>query len=444
MRRIKKCKAVKKMRKVIYVSLMSAMLVLLSACGNTEESINKPVDREEVQSRNLTEGLQEEKVEGKEPDEKFAENSADFSMELLKGVLEWDNRQLGANYLISPESVLSALAMTANGANGDTLSELETVICPDIGIDELNMYMRTYNDRLNASDNVSLHTANSIWIRDDGERITVNDEFLQTNRNYYDADVFLAQFDDNTVDDINSWVNDNTDGMIDKLLDEIPNVAVMYLLNAVSFEGEWDDPYKESQITEGESFTNYAGEEETVTMLNGSENEFVSDDSAKGFIKYYKGGEYAFMAVLPNEGVDIYEYVSEMTGEKFLNLYKGRTNTNVSVKIPEFSYEYSVEMNRPLVAMGIESAFDESADFGRMAENESGSFYINRVFHKTFIQLDRYGTKAAAVTEISIKDSCAVLEEPKQVYLDRPFLYSIIDTETGIPVFIGVLNTVSK
>lgn len=443
MRRMKKRKMVKRMRRVICAALATAMLLALSGCGNAEESKNKSVVKEERHSRNLTDGVQAETVEGKESDAKFAESSANFSIGLLKKSAAEDIKG-GSNVLISPESVLSALAMTANGSDGDTLSEMEEVICSGMGIDELNRYMRTYNDRLNASEHVSFSTANSIWIRDDGERIKVNDEFLQTDKNYYDADAFMAQFDDNTVNEINSWVSDNTNGMIDKLVDQIPDEAVMYLINAVAFEGEWDKTYKDNQITEGESFTNYAGVEETVTMLSSSENEFISDDSAKGFIKYYKGGEYAFMAVLPNEGVDINKYISEMTGEKFLNLYNSRTYAKVNVKIPEFSYEYAVEMKEPLVAMGIESAFDESADFSRMAETESGSLYINRVFHKSFIQLDRYGTKAAAVTEAAMVDTCAVIEEPEQVYLDRPFIYSIIDTDTGIPVFIGVLNTVTE
>ena len=301
--------------------------------------------------------------------------------------------------------------------------------------------MYTYNNNLNESETVKFNVANSVWIKDDEEAIQVEDTFIQECTDYYDADIFMAEFDDSTVNDINSWVNDETEEMIPTLLNEIPEEAVMYLINAIAFEGEWETEYEERQIIEDDEFTSFNGTSELVDMLSSTESIFVQDADAKGFVKSYKDGKYAFMAILPNEGVSLDNYISEMTGDSFLSLYQNRQYKDVIVKLPEFTYQYDTELSPYLSSMGMGTAFTEAADFSDMAIT-GNPLYISKVLHKTFIQVDRHGTKAAAVTSVEmVSESCAEYEEPEYVILDRPFIYSIIDTETGLPIFIGVLNT---
>lgn len=138
---------------------------------------------------------------------------ADFGVRLLRESIDEKNT------LISPLSVLSALAMTASGADGDTLTQMEAVLGMDI--ESLNAYIKAYTDALASGEKYKLSLANSIWFTDD-TRFTVNDDFLQTNADYYGADIYKAPLDRSTRDDINNWVKDRTDGMIPKIIDEIP------------------------------------------------------------------------------------------------------------------------------------------------------------------------------------------------------------------------------
>ena len=397
----------------------------------------------QTQSSDLMKDLNAQTVENRELDDTFRSAAADFSIELFRQSAAKE-AAAGNNVLISPESVLSALAMTANGANEATLLEMENVLCGGMDIQDFNSYMYTYNNKLTATEDVSFHLANSIWIKDNPAEIQINEDFLQTDKNYYNADAFLADFDDTTVKDINNWVNTNTNGMISQLLNEIPDGVVMYLINALAFEGAWETPYEEKQVNENGTFTNHLGNEETVAMLGSTESQYITGDHVTGFVKNYKGGDYAFLALLPEEGTTVEEYLSSMDGSSFLSLYDNRSYQDVLVQIPEFTYDYDTELSEPLTAMGMENAFTTTADFSQMADTNTGCLYINRVLHKTYIQVDRAGTKAAAVTAVEMTNEAAMIDPvaPPTVYLNRPFVYAIIDTETGLPIFIGAVNTI--
>ncbi len=430
---------------------LCALIIGVSAvfCGCGKKDVKQDVKEPEysgVEAVSLTADVEAEQVEEKEPDEKFILSAADFSIELFKNSVN-DAVRNGQNVLISPESVLTALAMTANGAAGDTLADMEQVLSGNSGIsiDELNQYMPGYNANLTESEDVTFHIANSIWIRD-SDIINVNQDFLQTDKNYYDADAFTRPFDISTVDEINGWVNDNTNGMIDMLLEEISPNTVMYLINAVAFEGEWEAVYEDYQIHEAGEFTNASGTKETVTMLDSTENVYIEDKHATGFVKPYNGGQYAFMAILPEENIALSDYIEQMNGSDFISMYNNRSYEEVIVKLPEFTYEYEEELSDTLIGMGMGSAFEKNADFSRMAETDTGMLFIGKILHKTFIEVDREGTRAAAVTSIEMNgDSVSIDEEPpKTVFLDRPFVYAIIDTDTGLPVFIGAVNSVEK
>lgn len=424
-------------QKALSLSMITALTLSLCACDNNVQ--NKPAASHE----SLTNTISAEDIEGKEIDDAFTIATANFSLELFKQSAS-DEIKEGKNVLISPESVITALAMTANGADGTTRTDMEHVICGDMTIEEFNPYLYTYNNQLTQSEEISFHMANSIWMKGNSDDIQIKQEFLQTDRNYYNADAFFADFDESTVQDINNWVNTNTDGMIDSLLNEIPDDVVMYLINALAFEGQWEVPYEEDQIEEEGIFTSYAGTEQTVAMLNSTESQYISSENATGFIKNYQGGDYAFLALLPDEDLPLEDYVSSLTGDAFIDMYQNREYRDVIVKLPEFTYDYSTELSEPLSSMGMGSAFQKNADFSNMAVTNTGLLYINRVIHKTYIRLDRNGTKAAAVTAVEVTNEAAVLnpETPPVVNLDRPFVYAVIDTNTGLPVFIGAVNTI--
>lgn len=361
----------------------------------------------------------------------------DFAVRLFQASTED-----GKNTLISPLSVLSALAMTANGAKEDTLSQMESVF--GMKTEELNQYLYSYINALPQGEKYKLNLANSIWFIDD-ERFTVKEGFLQMNKDFYGADVYKAPFDNTTVKDINNWVKEKTDDMIPEILDEISKEEVMYLINALAFEAEWASAYRGNQIRDG-IFTKEDGQKQDVKFMCADENVYLEEENATGFVKYYKDNKYAFVALLPKEGVSINEYVKSLNGENLNRLLTNSLNTTVKTSIPKFESEYLTEMSEVLNKMGMTDAFDgDKADFTGLGTSAKGNIYINRVLHKTFISVAEKGTKAGAVTVVAMGEKTAfVEEEPKIVCLDRPFVYMLIDCESNVPFFVGTMMNLDK
>lgn len=348
------------------------------------------------------------------------------------------------NTLISPMSVLYALAMTANGARGETLAQMEEVF--GAKVEDLNDSLSAYISELPTDEDYKLAIANSVWFKDD-DKFTVEQDFLRVNEDYYGAGVYEAAFDGSALKDINQWVNENTDGMIEEILDKIPEEAVMYLVNAIAFDAKWQTAYEEYQVREG-SFTREDKTTEDTELMYSTENQYLQDDKAQGFLKYYKDGKYAFAALLPNEGVTVSEYVETLTGEKLADILENAEQLQVNAAIPKFESEYGVEMSELLKEMGMTDAFDEEkADFSGLGTYENANLSISRVLHKTFISVDESGTKAGAATAVEVVRETAMempLEEIKTVYLDRPFVYMLIDCKTNQPIFMGTVMSVEK
>ena len=338
----------------------------------------------------------------------------------------------GENTLISPLSVMSALAMTANGADGETLTQMENAM--GVPISELNSYLCNYM----ASQTDQLKLANSIWFNS-SDVLSVREDFLQTNKGYFHADLYEAPMNMETCKTINDWVNTRTDGTIPEILDEIPADAMMYLVNALAFEAEWPEVYLETSVGES-TFTQEDGTEQTVELMHSKESMYLEDDFATGFIKPYKDGKYAFVALLPKDGVSVADYVASLSGAGLQEMLQNAQDTTVYAAIPKFEAEYGADMAEVLKKMGMTDAFDtEKADFSRMGSCEAGNLHISRVLHKTYITVAEQGTKAGAATVVEILCGSAFIPDPKEVTLDRPFVYMLIDCEQNLPFFIGTL-----
>ncbi len=425
------------MKRFLSLSLVFVLVLSMVGCSSAGGEITG--DGERKQSAEASQGS--DLMQGVEPGQiseevvtvsgEKAVTLTDFAVRLFQESLDGED-----NAMISPVSVLYALAMTANGAKGDTLTQMEEVL--GMPVAELNACLKAYMDGLPEDEKYKLRIANSIWLTDD-KRFTVAPDFLQSNADYYGADIYQRTFDAATCKDINTWVEDNTDGMIQNILNGIPVEAVMYLINAVAFDAEWEVPYKEHRIREGE-FTGISGEKQRVDMMHSEEQWYLEDDKATGFIKHYADSEYAFVALLPKEDVSMQEYISALSGESLSSMLTNAQQTKVHTTMPKFESEYSAEMSEILSNMGMKNAFDEEkADFSGLGTAEEGNIFINRVIHKTFITVDENGTKAGAATMVEIVDGSAMLEEFKEVILNRPFVYMIMDCETNLPLFMGTL-----
>lgn len=375
-------------------------------------------------------------VDGLDADAVFVQAQVGFAIRLLQ-----ETAEDGVNTLVSPYSVTQALAMTANGADGDTLTEMENTL-GGVKLDSLNRYL--YTQRINQpdTDDCKLLTANSIWVRDS---YPVADSFLQTNANFYDAAVFRAPFDDTTIRDINRWSDTNTDHMIPRLIEELSPNDQMALINAVVFDAKWSMPFDSETQVRDSVFTAADGKEQKARMLCGDVDYYLEDEHATGFVKKYASGNYAFAALLPEEGMTTSEYISTLSAEGLVKMVTKRDTTPVSIQLPKFSYSYDIKLNDALGNMGMPSAFDEvKADFTRMhTGGPESDVYISYVKHKTFISVTEEGTRAGAVTAVMMANK-GIMMDQKSVILDRPFVYAIVDLRSGVPVFIGTVESLEE
>jgi len=413
------------------IALLLAAALLLTGCGGAAmsgEDLMKDIKPSREQGLISVPESDPELYEGEAWDNA---KIADFGVRLLK-----ESMEAGKNTLISPVSILSALAMTAGGADGNTLTQMEAVLGQSVGA--LNNWYK-----YGVPEDDALHLANGIWIKDD-PKLTVEEAFLQTNADYYGAGIYKAPFDSTTLKDINGFVEENTKGMVTDILDEIPEEAVLYLVNALAFEAQWQEVYKQTQVHEAD-FTTESGEKQAIQLMWSEENRYLENDLATGFIKPYQNGRYAFAALLPKEDVTVAELVQSLDGQQLQSLLANPQTVPLNAAIPKFETEYSAQMSEVLASMGMTDAFDYTlADFSRMGSHTDGNLCINRVLHKTFISVAEKGTKAGAATAVEIVEESAAEMEIKNVVLRRPFLYMILDTESNIPVFVGTLMNMGE
>lgn len=412
-------------KKIVSVIAITGVLCSMTGCSN------------KIKSTNLMKNVKASVVEKKELDENLIKQTANFSMNLFqKSVKENENS------LISPISVMLVLSMTANGADTTTKEEMEKLLAGGGSIDELNEYLYAYQNQLQSDSDNKLSIANSIWFRNDKDRLKVELDFLQKNANYYGAEAYESPFDQTTVEDINQWVKDHTDGMIDNMVDSINKDSIMYLFNAVVFDAKWEIPYTKNDVNSGD-FTTYDGTIRRVDMMTSDESLYLDDENATGIIKNYKGGQYSFVALLPNEGINVNDYLQSLTGEHLLSIIENAESSKVVTKIPKFSYDYTIKMNDALKELGLQTAFDlDTADFSKLGTSSDGNIYIGEVLHKSYISVDEQGTKAGAVTKVEMATGSA-METGYEVFLNRPFVYAIIDNTTKLPIFLGTVMDIN-
>ena len=388
--------------------------------------------------------------EGKTADEKFAGAEMNFGVELLKK--SFDPVSSEKNILISPLSLSTALAMTANGADGKTKDEMEKVLGNGLTIDEINEYMANYLSNLPDEKKEKLYIADSIWFKDK-KVFDVNESFLEKNKAYYNAQIFKSKFDDSTVRDVNSWVNQNTKSMIPKLLEngsltpDEKNEVLMMLINTLYFEDEWANPYTES--TDG-IFTDLDGKKHPIKRMDSKEYQYFDLGDADAFKKNYLDGNYSFVGIMPKEK-NIVDYVNDLDADKLmegLKTYAPPSTVDLYVMIPKFKYNYSKSMVDVLQAIGMNDLFDQNkCDLTKLGSYDNGSInlFVNEVLHKTKIEVNEKGTKAAAASAVLVSIASPPPMEKKEVHieLDRPFVYMIVD-KNNIPLFIGAVTQISE
>jgi len=220
-------------------------------------------------------------------------------------------------------------------------------------------------------------------------------------------------------------------------------LTMLYLVNAACFDARWDTPYTKADLRTGLPFTAANGTQQTADYLTGTESIYLSGNNVTGFVKPYDGGKYAFVALLPDEGVTLADYLENLTGEHLYKLITDHRSADVQVSIPKFDAQSELELEEPLKDMGITALFNVStADLRGIGSAPSGNnLYVSSVLHKTYLSLDESGTRAAAATVVEAVGDALPSEDVKTVTLDRPFLYMIVDTHACVPLFMGTVTS---
>lgn len=414
-----------KKRLLALLLTLSITTISLTGCGSKIQATNLMEEKKPANPVKMTSISETNTI-----------TATDFAVRLFQQAKNGEE-----NTLISPLSVLPALSMTCNGTKDETRFQMEQTL--GMPVDKLNEYLYSYIHHLPNEKDCQFHLANSIWLRDAKDFI-VDDNFLKNNAKYYDAGIYQSAFDDQTLADINNWVAAQTNDMIPTILDQIDSDAYMYLINALSFDSKWSSIYESSSVS-NDVFTTENGTSQDVEMMHSSEYEYIEDENVSGFLKPYSGYSYAFVALLPKEGIPLTEYVNSLTGEHLHHLLTTVEECPITAGIPKFETEFSIDLIPPLQTLGIHDAFDKDlANFSGMGSFDSPweRLYINSILHKSFFSIGEKGTKAGASTIVGMEKSASSInpEEAKEVILDRPFLYMIVDYENRFPIFIGTAD----
>ena len=341
----------------------------------------------------------------------------------------------GKNVMVSPLSISLALSMTLNGADGTTKNDMITALgLKDLSVDEIDqVYLDLIKALKNADPDVVMNVANSIWIRKD---FPVLDPFIATNQKYYDATVDRLDFNAAALNTINSWVNEKTNSKIPKILDEISANEIMFLINAIYFNGKWQIQFEKSQTQNG-PFTLGTGGLVTVPLMKVKENFGYSEQAGYEALKMpYGRGKFGMVILLPDVGKTPDQIMTQMSPSAWETLNTSLNSPlKVDVWMPRFKFTWESDLKQILSSLGMAVAFSENeANFTKI--NSGGHLFITKVKHKTYIDVNEEGTEAAAATSVGIGLTSAGPGGP-EFHAVRPFLFFITEEDTGAILFAG-------
>ncbi|GFN30494.1 serpin family protein [Paenibacillus xylaniclasticus] len=404
----------------------AAAITVITVCSYSI-SIDEPKPITAEQRTELIEGI----------DPAIVQASNQFGMRLHEQLVK---KKPGHNVFLSPISISTAFAMAASGSAGNTQKEMLDVLGWDgKTVDQINTGYRKLTELLTQSGSgVKLHTANSVWA---DKRTTLLASFTDSLQKYYSADPKQVDFSDSegTADQINSWVSKHTNSMIKKLIqaDSIQTDTRLMLINAIYFDGKWKDPFNRKKTADAPFYLS-DGSSVTVPFMQQSGNyEYKRTDLYEAIRIPYGEGQMAMTIILPTNDQQLNDILPLLwNGE--LTVSERWTQLNGSIHLPKFKLDDSTKLNEALQSLGMKLPFDEMmADLSGMTGNRN--LVISDVRHKSVIEVDEEGTKAAAVTSIEAATTSLPPDEPFNMNINRPFYFIIEDLQSGVHLFVGSL-----
>ncbi len=430
---------------IFIIITVIAVVCVFSACARKAEKMSVVPETEEKKNDSL-------EAESIPSTENITQSVCiDYTIESYKNVQKFAYDLFAQhidseNPVLSPVSAYLALSMAGCGAEGTTKEEFYNVLGNDLlslSDDMMNRFLATGNI-------LNLSIANSAWIDD---AFVANDTWLGTVKSLMDAEIFQEDLStEQTMNKVNSWINDKTNGLIDIMLSEpLTEQTRLALLNTVYFKGKWEVPF-ESQNTQSEVFylQKEQEKEKQVDMMNLylTELEYLSNDFMEGvLLPYQKSDEnsnnsFAFIALKPTGESDIREVYQKLTDEVISDILVNRQTETVNLKLPKFEVTFDKKLNESLINMGLSECFNEGkANFEQLGKTiHNDTLYINLIRQKAKIIVDEEGTEAAAATEVLMMARGVMITDSKELYFNEPFIYIIMDMETEVPLFVGILD----
>jgi serpin B len=378
----------------------------------------------------------EPKVSNLAPTEKSARIIAadnQFGFELFKKVNASLNEP--TNAMISPLSVSLALAMVYNGTEGNAKTQIEQMLHKaNLSPEDINQSYKDLVAALISHDpKVELSISNAIFYRNS---FTIKDNFITTNQNYYQAEVSGLDFTktDETLNTVNNWVNTKTKGKIDKIIEKVKPEDVMYLLNAIYFNGQWTYSFDTQKTVD----LNFTKEDKTViqvpTMTIKKPFNYYNNSNFDLLEIPYGTGKYSMLIFLPKSDKKTDDIISLMTSENVNNWIPQMTEQNKEVFLPKFEFKFDDSLKDALAALGMTDAFD-AAKANLSGISDDDKLVVSEVIHKTYIKVDERGTEAAAVTGITI--GATAIGPDNSFRADHPFVFAIREKDTQSILFIG-------
>jgi serpin B len=353
----------------------------------------------------------------------------DFGLALFRTLNE--HKENGQNVLLSPLSVSTALTMTMNGADDSTLSVMKRVMGVDAySLGEINSaHQRLLSTLPQLDDRATLLSAQSMWVQ---EGYPVEPAFSDTLRSVFDADTATVDFaSQQAVERVNQWVAENTDGMIQMLVDDgdFDRSTVLALLNALYFEAPWQEAFDEAK-TETAPFTRPDGSTVQVSLMQRTDSlRYFSAEQATGVDLSYGNGAFRMTVIVPRSGTRAHALATSLDAATWRRWLDDATRRTVVVHLPRFTVESPSSLNAPLQDLGMGIAFSQAADFSGISPQNP---FVESVLHKAAVSVSEQGTEASAATAIVFGESGR-----PTVRADRPFLFAIREAQTGTLLFLG-------
>ena len=432
---------------ILVIFILSAMV---AGCTNRDmeryiidEETKVPIDQENTDtdySKNVVEMGKDDYVPASEND------NAKFSFKVFSELMK---SKEGENVFISPTSISTALLLAYNGAEGATKAEIEKVLeLNSSDLEQINKNTYDFITRINKNNSkVKINIANSVWVRDDEKILNdvVFENYREKVKNSLLAEVEALDFNNSSdsAKTINNWVDSKTNHKIPEIIgqDQIDQYLQMVLINAIYFNGEWQNQFNE-EFTKKEDFFTDSGKTKCDMMRQQERFDYYGDENLQLIKLPYALEQQSMYVLLPAKGYKLDNFLKVANEKIFAGLLNKMEYKEGIVKLPKFKVECTYNKFADVLEnIGLNIACSDQADFSSISSKVS--MKIDEVIHKTFIDVDENGTEAAAVTAIMMKDTCALEFDPPKPFemtVDRPFFFVIRDDISGNLLFMGAIN----